>query len=334
MTNPIRWGILSTGAIATSFVTDLRLLPDAEVVAVGSRKPETAKAFAERHAIPRAHGSWQALADDPDVDVIYVATPHSAHFDATMTCLAAGKAVLTEKPFTLDLPTSRQLVATAREAGLFLMEAMWTRCFPAIRRIRELIAEGTIGTITSVEADFGLAGPFPEGSRMVEPSLGGGALLDLGVYPVTLAHLALGTPDHIAAWADLTESGVDQNTAVTFGYDSGALAQLSCSLVGQTPCRASITGTAGRIDLPQYFFMPRTFTLIQHVADLEVVSFPGEGSGYTYEAEEVHRCLRAGLTESPLVGLDETLAVMATLDSIRQQIGVDYPDLARARPTG
>ena len=194
MRDRIRWGILATGAIATQFVSDLRLLPDAEVVAVGSRTTTAAEAFAARHGIPRAYGSWQELAADPDLDVIYVATPHSAHFEATMTCLAAGRATLTEKPFTLDLATAQCLVSTARDAGVFLMEAMWTRCFPAIRQLNKLIADGAIGEVTNVQAAFGLAGPFPATSRLVDPTLGGGALLDLGVYPVTIAHLFLGAP--------------------------------------------------------------------------------------------------------------------------------------------
>lgn len=324
MRDRIRWGILATGAIATQFVSDLRLLPDAEVVAVGSRTTTAAEAFAARHGIPRAYGSWQELAADPDLDVIYVATPHSAHFEATMTCLAAGRATLTEKPFTLDLATAQCLVSTARDAGVFLMEAMWTRCFPAIRQLNKLIADGAIGEVTNVQAAFGLAGPFPATSRLVDPTLGGGALLDLGVYPVTIAHLFLGAPDEISAWASLTPQGVDQNTAITFGYASGALAQLSCSLIGATPCRASITGTRGRVELPENFFMPQSFTLIRAGAEPETVHFPTQGSGYRYEAAEVHRCLREGRTESTLVPLDETLAVMATLDAIRANIGVVY----------
>ncbi|MBT8228558.1 MAG: Gfo/Idh/MocA family oxidoreductase [Dactylosporangium sp.] len=325
MRDPIRWGILATGAIATSFVEDLRLLPDAEVLAVGSRTPAAAAAFAERHGIPRAYGGWPELAADPDVDVVYIATPHSAHFAATSICLASGKATLTEKPLTLDLATSRHLVDLARSAGVFFMEAMWTRCFPAIRQTRQLVAEGVIGEVTSVQADFGMAGPFPPSSRLVNPALGGGALLDLGVYPVTLAQLILGAPDQVSAWAKLTPDGIDENTAITLGYASGALAQLSCSLIGQTPRRASITGTKGRIDLPEHFFMPQEYALVRPEAPAEVVRLPTRGSGYHYEAAEVHRCLRAGLTESPLVPLDETLAVMATLDAVRAAIGVRYP---------
>lgn len=324
MTDPIRWGILATGGIAAQFTQDLRLVPDATIVAVGSRTIEAARAFATRHTIPRAYGSWRELAEDPEIDVIYVATPHSAHYQATLTCLTAGKATLTEKAFTLSRRTSQHLVDTARAKRTFLMEAMWTRCFPAIRRIQELIADGAIGEVTSVHADFGLAGPFPPSHRLVNRALGGGALLDLGVYPVTFAQLFLGVPDKISAWASLTPDGVDENTAITLGYASGALAQLSCSLRGRTPGRASITGTKGRFDLSEGFFRPYGYTLLRQGSEPEEVRIPTEGAGYHYEAEEVQRCLRADLLESPLVPLDDTLAIMSTLDTIRGEIGVEY----------
>jgi predicted dehydrogenase len=194
-----------------------------------------------------------------------------------------------------------------------------------IHEIAGLIADGAIGTVTAVHADFGLAGPFPPGSRLLDPALGGGALLDLGVYPLTMAHLFLGAPDSVSAWASLTPESVDQNTAITLGYASGAIAQLSCSLVGDTPQRASITGTAGRIELGRGFFHPDGYTLWRADAGPEVVRTPVTGVGYGYEATEVHRCLRAGLTESPMVPHAETLAVMATLDAVRAMIGVSYP---------
>lgn len=324
MTEPIRWGILATGAIANSFVSDLKLLPDAEVVAVGSRSAAAAGSFAARHGIPRAYGSWQELAEDPDVDVVYVATPHSAHYAATKTCLLAGKPTLTEKPFTLDLASATELTDLATARGVFLMEAMWTRCFPTIHRVGELIADGAIGEVTAVQADFGLAGPFPPTSRLFDPALGGGALLDLGVYPITIAHLFLGAPDEITAWANLTERGVDASTGMLFGYRSGALATLSCSLVADTPRRAGITGTRGRIELPRGFFHPTGFWRSIGEKEPEFTAMPYEGLGYHFEAAEVHRCLRAGLTESPLMPLAETLAVMSTLDEVRARIGLDF----------
>jgi len=323
MADRVRWGILSTGNIAASFASDLRLLPDAEIAAVGSRSAAAAEAFAQRFGIGRAHGSWRALAEDPNVDVVYVATPHHAHAEATLLCLAAGKAVLTEKPITLDMPSAETLVATARAAKLFLMEAMWMRCFPVIHRIAGLIADGAIGDVSAVQADFGLQGPIPLTHRLRARALGGGALLDLGIYPLTFAHLFLGAPASVQAWAQLNEEGVDDNTGLLLGYDSGALAALTCGVVGDTPRRAIITGTLGRIEVPRDFYRPAGFTLLRG-AVLEEVDMPYEGLGYHFEASEVQRCLREGLVESPLVPHSETLAIMAVMDAVREQLGITY----------
>ncbi|MEV0566283.1 Gfo/Idh/MocA family oxidoreductase [Dactylosporangium sp. NPDC050588] len=323
MADRIRWGILSTGSIASTFVEDLRLLPDAEVAAVGSRTAQSAERFAARHGIPRAHGSWQALADDPEVDAIYVATPHTAHYDATMLSLAAGKATLTEKPLTLDVASSEALVATARERGVFLMEAMWMRCVPAVRRMVELVAAGAIGDPTAVHADFGMAGPWDESHRLLSRALGGGALFDVGIYPVTFAHLFLGAPSSVQAWARMTAGGVDENTGILLGYDSGALAALTCSLVGDSARRATVTGTTGRIEVAREFFHPSGFT-IWRGGEAETVDLPFEGAGYHFEAAEVHRCIREGRTESPLVPLSETLDILTVLDVVRVKVGLDY----------
>jgi predicted dehydrogenase len=322
--DPIRWGILSTGGIAARFTEDLALLPDAAIAAVGSRSSETARAFAERYQIPRAHGSWQALADDPDIDVVYVATPHSAHFAAASLCLKAGKAVLCEKPVTLDLPSATALVELAREQGVFFMEAMWMRTNPAIRRVAALVTEGAVGDVTHVTADFGVQGPFPPGHRMRAPELGGGALLDLGVYPVTFAHLFLGAPRSVAAWASLNPEGTDENTGLILGYPTGAVATLHCGMVGATGQRATITGTHGRIEVPAPFFRPDGYTVVQGER-VDAVDVPIRGNGMGYEAEEVMQCLRERRTESDLIPHAETLAVMRTLDEARAQIGVVYP---------
>ncbi|MFF4878369.1 MULTISPECIES: Gfo/Idh/MocA family protein [unclassified Micromonospora] len=319
-----RWGILATGHIASRFAEDLRLVPDAELVAVGSRAADSAQRFAEKHDVKRAYASWVELAADPEVDVIYVATPHAAHYEAAMTCLTAGRPVLLEKPFTLDLATSAELVDTARAAGTFLMEAMWMRTNPMILRVVQLIAEGAIGTVSSVRADFGVSGPFPAEHRMRAAALGGGALLDLGVYPISLAHLLLGVPQQIRSWAQLGPEGTDENTGILFGYDTGALATLSCGMVGSSGQTASITGTAGRIDLPEPFFRPGSLVLHRDGAEPETITADTVGNGYQYEAIEVQRCLAAGLTESPLVPHATTLEVMALLDAVREQIGVRY----------
>ncbi|MGC4973463.1 Gfo/Idh/MocA family protein [Streptomyces sp. DT199] len=324
----VRWGILATGGIAGAFTADLIDLPDAEVVAVASRSEASAKAFAERFGIPRAYGDWNALAQDEDIDVVYVATPHTAHRAAAGLCLAAGRQVLCEKPFTLNVHEAGELVALAREHGRFLMEAMWMYCNPLVRRLKALVDDGAIGEVRSVQADFGLAGPFPPSHRLRNPELGGGALLDLGVYPVSFAQLLLGEPSDVAARAVLSEEGVDLQTAAVLSYDSGALGSVHCSIVGGTATSASVTGSLGRIDIPHGFFFPDRFVLHRDGRDAEeFTADPADGprNSMRHEALEVMRAVRAGETESPLVPLDGTLAVMRTLDAIRDRVGVRYP---------
>ncbi|MDX3093485.1 Gfo/Idh/MocA family oxidoreductase [Streptomyces sp. ME01-24h] len=323
----VRWGILATGGIAAAFAEDLReLKDDAEIVAVGSRRADSARAFADRFGIPRAYGSWTELADDEGVDVVYVATPQSAHRVAAGLCLRAGRAVLCEKPFTVNAVEARELADLARAHGRFLMEAMWTYCDPVVRRLTELVADGAVGEVRSVHADFGLPGPFEPGHRLLDPALGGGALLDLGVYPVSFAHLLLGEPDEIQAWAHLTEDGLDDNTGMLLGYDSGAMAVLSCSLTADTAQTAVVTGSAGRIEVPRGFFHPDRFVLHREGREPEEFGAPEGGlRGLQHEAAEVMRCLRAGERESPLVPLEGSLAVMRTLDTVRDRVGVRYP---------
>ncbi|MGW5566388.1 Gfo/Idh/MocA family protein [Streptomyces tendae] len=324
----VRWGILATGGMAARFTADLVDLPDAEVVAVASRTEASAKAFAERFGIPRAYGDWETLARDEDVDVVYVATPHSAHRTAAGLCLEAGRNVLCEKPFTLNAREAAELVALAREKNVFLMEAMWMYCNPLVRRLKTLVDDGAIGEVRSLQADFGLAGPFPPAHRLRDPAQGGGALLDLGVYPVSFAQLLLGEPADVAARAVLSEEGVDLQTGALLSYESGALASVHCSITGGTPNSASITGSEGRIDVPNGFFFPDHFVLHRTGRDpQEFRADPADGprESLRHEAEEVMRALRAGETESSLVPLDGTLAVMRTLDAIRNRVGVRYP---------
>lgn len=324
----VRWGILATGGIAAAFTADLVDLPDAEVVAVASRTEASAKAFADRFGIERAYGDWAALAEDADIDVVYIATPHSAHRAAAGLCLTAGRNVLCEKAFTLNAHEAGELVALARERGSFLMEAMWMYCNPLVRRLKALIDDGAIGEVRSVQADFGLAGPFPPSHRLRDPAQGGGSLLDLGVYPVSFAQLLLGEPADVAARATLSDEGVDLQTGALLSFDSGALASVHCSIVGGTATSASVTGSQGRIDIPYGFFFPDRFVLHRDGRDPEeFTADPADGprNSLRHEASEVMRALRAGETESPLVPLDGTLAVMRTLDAIRDRIGVRYP---------
>ncbi|MEV6960382.1 Gfo/Idh/MocA family oxidoreductase [Streptomyces sp. NPDC051207] len=324
----VRWGILATGGIAASFTADLVDLPDAEVVAVASRTQAAADAFADRFGIARAYGAWESLARDEDVDVVYVATPHAAHRAAAGLCLEAGRNVLCEKAFTLNAREARELVALARERGSFLMEAMWMYCNPLVRRLKALVDDGAVGDVRTVQADFGLAGPFPPSHRLRDPAQGGGALLDLGVYPVSFAHLLLGEPSDVTARAVLSEEGVDLQTGALLAWESGALASVHCSIVSGTATSASVTGSAGRIDVPGGFFFPDRFVLHRDGRDPEeFTADPADGprAGLKHEAREVMRALRAGETESPLVPLEGTLAVMRTLDAVRDRVGVRYP---------
>ncbi|MGW7421919.1 Gfo/Idh/MocA family protein [Streptomyces sp. NPDC054813] len=323
----VRWGILATGGIAAAFAADLVDLPDAEIAAVASRSAESAEAFAERFGIGRAYGDWESLARDEDIDVVYVATPHSAHRAAAGLCLEAGRNVLCEKAFTIDAREAGELVALAKEHDRFLMEAMWMYCNPLVRRLKALVADGAIGEVRTVQADFGLEGPFPPAHRLRDPALGGGALLDLGVYPVSFAHLLLGEPDGLSARAVLSDEGVDLQTGALLSWESGALAAVHCSIVGGTGTTASVTGSRGRIDIPDGFFNPERFVLHRDGRDPEEFALdPADGPRNTlrHEAREVMRALRAGERESPLVPLDGTLAVMRTLDTLRNLIGVRY----------
>ncbi|MFG1666418.1 Gfo/Idh/MocA family protein [Streptomyces sp. Y7] len=329
----VRWGILATGGIAAAFTADLVDLPDAEVVAVASRRQESADAFAERFGIPRAYGDWSALAEDGDIDVVYVATPHAAHREAAGLCLEAGRHVLCEKAFTLNAREAAELVALAKARGSFLMEAMWMYCNPLVRRLKALVDDGAVGEVRHVQADFGLAGPFPPSHRLRDPAQGGGALLDLGVYPVSFAQLLLGEPSDVTARAMLSAEGVDLQTGALLSWDSGALASVHCSIVGGTATAASVTGSAGRIDVPGGFFFPERFVLHRDGRDPEeFTADPADGprNSLRHEAAEVMRALRAGETESPLVPLEGTLAVMRTLDAIRDRVGVRYPGEASA----
>jgi predicted dehydrogenase len=313
---PIRWGILGTGGIADVFTADLLRLDGHEVAAVGSRSPGTARAFADRHGIARAHGTYAELAEDPGVDVVYVATPHNVHFEAARVCLEAGRSVLVEKPLTVSADEARHLTALARERGLFMMEAMWTRFSPLVRRLHALVGEGAIGDVSAVYADFSIAPPYDPGHRLWSPGLAGGALLDLGCYVLSIAWPLLGPPATVQATAAPAPTGVDANTGILLGYGSGAVALLHCGLMGDSPHTATIVGTRGRIELASPFYRPTEMRLVRASGETESFTADLAGNGYTYQAEEVARCLRSGLTESPLLTLDESIAVLEVIDEV------------------
>jgi predicted dehydrogenase len=324
---PVRWGILATGKIAGGFAENLALLPDAEIAAVAARRLEPAREFAARHGAGTSYGSYAELVADPDVDVVYVATPHALHHEHVLLALEAGKPVLCEKAFTLNEAQAVELVAAARERGLFLMEAMWMRCHPLVRRLQQLLGTGELGTVRQVRADLGFRVDAPETDRLLDPALGGGALLDMGVYPLTFADLFLGEPERVATAATLSGSGIDLDVALALGYAGGAVAALTASMTAPTPRSASIATDRGRIDVPAPFHHPgvATWTPIGGTeADAESFSEDVIGTGLAHEAVEVMRCLRSGETESPLVPLETTVAMMRLLDRVRRDIGLRY----------
>lgn len=324
---PVRWGILATGKIARSFAQNLTLVEDAEIAAVASRRLESAQAFAAEHAAGhgagRAYGSYEELVADPDVDVVYVATPHALHKQNVLMAFEAGKPVLCEKALTLNAPDAEELVTAARAKGLFFMEAMWMRCNPVIRRLRQLATSGALGRVQQVRADLGFLVDRPETDRMLAPELGGGALLDMGIYPLTFAWLFLGEPEQVEAVATMSPSGIDLNLSLSLGYASGAVASLSSTMTAWSPRTASIATDRGRVDLPEAFHQP-TSARWTAAGETEEIREQVTGTGLADEAMEVIRCLRSGETESPLVPLDETVALMRLMDGIREKIGLVY----------
>jgi len=312
----IRWGIISTGGIASTFAADLAHTGSGSAVAVGSRRAESAEAFGERFGIPNRHDTYEALVEDPEVDAVYVGTPHPMHHEDALLALRAGKHVLVEKPFTMNAAEAEELVSEARQRGLFLMEAMWARFLPHMREVRRLLADGVLGEIVTVTADHSQWFVQDASHRLFAPELGGGALLDLGIYPVSFASMVLGAPDRVVAIADPAFTGVDAQTSILLGYESGAHAVLTCTLRALGPTRAAIVGTEGRIEIDGAFYQPTSFSLIPREGEAQRLFDPPADGGLRHEADEVARCIEAGETESPEMPLDETVSIMRTMDAV------------------
>jgi predicted dehydrogenase len=320
----IGWGVVGPGAIATGFADAMAQTDGGTIVAVASRSAERAAAFGDRFAIPARYGDYEALAADPDVDAVYVATPQSRHEPDTLTMLGAGKHVLCEKPFALSARQGDRMVAEARARGLFLMEAMWSRYLPAYRSLVDVIGEGRIGDPLLVEADFGFRRPLEPDHRLFDRALGGGALLDLGIYPIQLCSLVLGSPEHVVADGIVGVTGVDEVNAAVLRSAGERLGVVKSAIRLGMSCTARIAGTDGWIELPAFMHCPNYLTVTTG-AGSERIDASYEGSGLRFEIEEVHRCLSEGLLESPVMTLNETLDIAATLDAIRDQLGVVYP---------
>ena len=327
MPKKIRWGILGPGGIAHKFADALKAIPDAEIIAVGSRDRQRADAFADTFNVLYRHGSYSELANNPEVDVVYVATPHPFHKACAMLCLEAGKAVLCEKPFTVDAEQAEVLIASAREHKQFLMEAMWTRFIPVMVKVREWLADGVIGEPRMLTADFGnqvaLTAENMKG-RLFALELAGGAMLDIGVYTVSLASMVFGMPTQITSLAHIGETGVDEQAAVLLGYDAGQIASLSCAITTHTSQDARIFGTKGAIYIPN-FSRATSATLEVFGKEPLQIEIPFTDNGFEYQVLEVINCLRAGKLESDVMPLDESLSIIKTMDTVREQWGLKYP---------
>lgn len=324
--NNLRWGILGTGRMAgimAAQLGDMRA-EGMEVAAVGSRDVRTAQAFAARHAVPRFWGSCDELAADRDVDVVYVATPHSLHADNMLACVRAGKSVLCEKPFTLNAPQARSVIEAARQGGVFLMEAMWTRYLPAVAAVRSLIESGAIGRVQLIVGGGAFVPNADEGGYLLDKALGGGALLDAGVYLVSMASMILGQPTRIQASGVLGATGVDENDAILLEHSGGALALLYISLRSRRAPDLEILGDAGRIAVAAPIFKPAEITLTSRDGAITTTRYPVVGSGYGYQIRAVVAALNGGRRECPIMPLDETLSILTTMDTIRGQIGLRY----------
>ncbi len=324
MQRTIKWGIIGLGKIAQKFAEDLALTPNATLYAVASRFEEKAISFGSRFGVSRCYADYESLAKDETVDAVYIATPHVLHHENTLLCLQHKKAVLCEKPFAMNAEQANEMLVTAQANEVFLMEALWTQFVPSFQKLQQLIRSDAIGRIRSIRADFGFKAPFDAQSRLFDKQLGGGALLDVGIYPVFLAHSLLGFPDKIEASAQIGETGVDEHEIITFHYPGGVYASLEASLTVNTPVEAHIIGETGWLTLHSRWHEPTSLTLYTDRHTSQTFTFPKKGNGYYYEIEEVCNALQSGATESTIRPHEATLSLMQLLDAIRKQLNLVY----------
>ena len=326
MGDTVRWGILGTGGIARAFALGLKHAPGAVLAAVGSRTPDSAQRFARELGIgiERAYGSYEELAGADGVDIIYIGTPHPLHAANTLLALNGGKAVLCEKPFAMNRREAGDMVALARAKNLFLMEAMWTRFLPALGEVKRIMASGEIGTVSQVHADFGFSATTDPEHHVNKRELGGGALLDLGIYPLSIACALLGKVEAVQAQAIMSDTGVDASTAFTMKHAGGTLSICSCSIRARSASELIVSGTSGSIRMHRMFHLAECITIDLQDGSSRTIPTPYLGNGYTHEAIEAGRCLREGRIEHPLMTHEDTLSLMALLDEIRGQIGLRY----------
>lgn len=320
----IHFGIIGPGKIANRFASSFEHAKGGKVYAVASRDEQKAKEFAATYGIGKVFTSYEAMLKDPAVDVIYIATPHPFHHEQTLLCLNHGKAVICEKPLALNYKQASEMIATARKNNVFLMEAMWSRFFPATKKALELVQTGVIGELKYMQADFGFAAPVNFDNRVYNMALGGGAQLDVGVYPLFLALLFLGKPDEVKSMSQLAETGADTVTSALLSYRNGSIANVWSSIVTDSPKQADIMGTLGRITMHTPWHKSQMITLRLNSGDVTEFSFPYPGNGFQYQVEEVVHCLQQGKKESDLMPHSLSLLMAQVSDEIRRQGGVIY----------
>jgi predicted dehydrogenase len=320
-----KWGIIGPGKIAHKFAQGLASVKGAKLFAVASRSEERAREFAGQYKVPYWYEGYEKIAKNPEVDIIYVATPHTFHYENTMMCLSNGKPVLCEKPFTITRGQLQRLVDTARSKKIFLMEAIWTRFLPTIKKIVEIRDSGDLGAIRAIYADFGFKTPVDYDGRLYNLKLGGGALLDIGIYPVFLSLLLLGKPTEIESTAVLSETGADESCSILFKYNNGSIANLACTITSDTPIEANIIFEKGRARINRKWFAPSSLVITDNNEKTKELTFKYNGNGYNFEADEAMRCLGNRLSECPELKLDFSLELMGLLDQIREQCGIRYP---------
>lgn len=319
-----RWGILAPGKIAHKFAAGLQVVPHAQLHAIGSRNEERAREFARQYQAPVWYDSYQQLAEDPEVDAIYIATPHTFHMENTLLCLKHGKAVLCEKPLAMNSQQVERMIKESQKSSSFLMEALWSRFLPNIIEAKRLVDSGTIGQVSKLVADFGFKAPFNPESRLFNPELGGGALLDIGIYPLFFATYLFGTPVKVDSTATIGTTGVDESCTVRLTFSNGIVADLQFTITEFTPVEARITGDLGEVILPNRWYQPvNIHTSIGEQTQEHAIDF--EGNGYNYQVHEVHRCLDEQRIESSLWSHQDSLNLMQLMDEIRRQCGITYP---------
>ncbi|AQQ71995.1 1,5-anhydro-D-fructose reductase [Limihaloglobus sulfuriphilus] len=326
MIDTLHWGIIGCGNIAASFAKGLRDVDGARLIAAASRSAQKAARFSQENGALRSYGSYEDLLDDREIDVVYIATPHHLHMENSLMAIEAGKHVLCEKPISINSKQATRMADAARQAGVFLMEGMWTRFIPAVEQLQDWLSDGIPGGIHLFTADFGVQFNVDDGHRIFNSELGGGALLDLGVYPVSLASLIFKRqPDTIQTQVRMHATGVDELNTMLFDYKSGPLAVITSGSISRTPTEAFIAGKKLSIKIHSPLYCPSALTLFKPDGTSDSYEFPLEGNGFNYEAAHVCRCLRKGMLQSDVMPVSESISIMETLDSIRAQWGLRYP---------